>query len=236
MTQLALFPPTRTPSPLMVRDLPLRERPEYRLEHTGAAALSDAELVQLVGRFKQADSAHRLLVNAESLGRLAQMSVDELIALPEVGPTSAAALLAALELGRRLLAAHDGDRVTIRSPQDAADLLLPQMQHLEQEHLVTLILNTRNQVLKVHTVYIGSVNTAMVRVSELFREAIRRNAPALIVAHNHPSGDPNPSPEDVAVTRQMVAAGKLMDIEVLDHLVVGRNRWASLKERRLGFE
>ena len=133
------------------------------------------------------------------------------------------------------MAATDDEPPQIRTPNQAAAILLPQMADLEQEHLVTLILNTRNRLLKLHTVYVGSLNTSLVRVGEIFREAIRRNAAAILVAHNHPSGDPSPSPEDVAITRNIVQAGKLVDIEVLDHMVIGRGRWVSLKERGLGF-
>ena len=123
----------------------------------------------------------------------------------------------------------------MKSPQDAANLLMLEMGILEQEHLKTIMLDSKNHVLKMHTVYVGSVNTANVRVGELFREAIRLNSVAMIVAHNHPSGDPTPSPEDVAVTRRIVEAGQLLNVEVLDHLVIGQQRWVSLKERGLGF-
>jgi DNA repair protein RadC len=106
---------------------------------------------------------------------------------------------------------------------------------LEQEQLRVVLLDTRNRVLAVTTVYVGSLNTSVVRISELFREAIRRNAAAVIIVHNHPSGDPTPSPEDVALTRNVIAAGQLLDIEVLDHLVIGQQRFVSLKERGLAF-
>jgi DNA repair protein RadC len=188
-----------------------------------------------VGRFQYLETASRILADAESLAGLARMSVAELAEMPEVGPATAGAIRAALELGRRLMGESIGEAPQIRSPSDAATLLLPEMQTLEQEHLVTIILDTRNRLLTIHTIYIGSLNTSVVRVGELFREAIRRNAAAILVAHNHPSGDPAPSPEDVAVTRQIVEAGKLMDIDVLDHLVIGRGRFVSLKERGLGF-
>jgi DNA repair protein RadC len=112
---------------------------------------------------------------------------------------------------------------------------MAEMAHLEQEHLRVLYLDTRNRLIGSETVYIGSLNAAHIRVSEVFREATRCNCAAIIVAHNHPSGDPTPSPEDVEVTRQLVAAGDLLDIELLDHLIIGRQRFVSLRERGLGF-
>src|SRR5512132_2495558 len=126
-------------------------------------------------------------------------------------------------------------RRQVKSPTDIADLHLLEMSHLDQEHLRTVLLDTKNRVQVISTVYIGSLNASMVRVGELFKEAIRRNSAALIVVHNHPSGDPTPSPEDVLVTREIIAAGKLLDIDVLDHLVIGHGRFVSLRERGLGF-
>lgn len=125
-------------------------------------------------------------------------------------------------------------RTQITTPSDVAALLLVEMGQLEQLRVV--LLNTKNHVLGIETIYIGTINSSAVRICEVFRSAIRRNAAAVIVAHNHPSGDPTPSPEDVAVTRQLVTAGRLLDLEVLDHLVIGQGRWASLRERGLGFE
>ena len=123
----------------------------------------------------------------------------------------------------------------IHSPEDAANLVMHRMSALEQEELHVILLDTRNRVMGVDQVYRGSVNSSQVHVGELFKTAIRRNIPAVIVVHNHPSGDPEPSPDDVAVTRAFVEAGKLLDIKVLDHLVIGNGRFVSLKERRLGF-
>jgi len=134
-----------------------------------------------------------------------------------------------------LLIAGVDERPQIKSPADVANLLLLEMGHLDQEHLRTVLLDTKNRVQQIATIYIGSVNSAQVRIGEIFRDAIRRNSAALIVAHNHPSGDPTPSPEDILVTRQIVEAGKLLDIDVLDHLILGNNRYVSLKERGLGF-
>jgi DNA repair protein RadC len=133
------------------------------------------------------------------------------------------------------LLAQPDQRPQITSPADVANLLLVEMSHLEQEHLRVVLLTTKNYVLKIPTIYIGSINSSTVRIGEVFKEALRQNAAALIVVHNHPSGDPTPSPEDVVVTRQLVEAGRLLGVDVLDHLIIGQGRWVSLRERRLGF-
>jgi DNA repair protein RadC len=179
--------------------------------------------------------AQRLLVKFGGLGGLARASTSELCAEKGLGEAKVAQLKAAFELGRRLLVESPDERPTITSPADAANLLLGEMGLLEQESMRVILLDTRNRVQAIQTVYQGSLNTTMVRVSELFREAVRANCAAIIVAHNHPSGDPSPSPEDVAITKDIVAAGKLLNIDVLDHLVIGRQRFVSLKERGLGF-
>ncbi|WP_370650234.1 RadC family protein [Oscillochloris sp. ZM17-4] len=157
--------------------------------------------------------------------------------LEQLGLTKrkAAILAAAIEISRRSMIAGIDQRPQITSPADAATLLMVEMGHLDQEHLRTVLLDTKNRVMAMPTIYIGSVNTAAIRVGEVFKEAIRRNATALIVVHNHPSGDPTPSPEDILVTRQIVEAGKLLDCDVLDHLVIGRGRYTSMRERGLGF-
>jgi DNA repair protein RadC len=152
-----------------------------------------------------------------------------------VGPAKAAQIKAAIELGRRLLVESPEDRPAIHSPGDAAGLLLFEMSALEQEELRIILLDVRNRVVDITTLYRGSVSSSQVRVGELFKTAVRRNASSIIVVHNHPSGDPAPSPDDVSLTRGIVQAGKLLDIDVLDHLVIGQGRWVSLKERGLGF-
>ena len=144
--------------------------------------------------------------------------------------------MAALELGRRLMVASPEERPVVRSPADAANLLMMEMSLLQQEHLRLILLDTKNRVLGTPTVYIGSLNMSVLRVGEVFREVIRQNCAAVIVVHNHPSGDPTPSPEDVAVTKRIVNAGQLLDVEVLDHLVIGQQRYVSMKERGLGFQ
>ena len=218
-------------------ELPNAEKPVNRLIHYGAGALATDELLACV--FGQnghgyADAQH-LLSAFDGLPGLAQATIIELQTHPGIGPARAAQVKAALELGRRLLVAAPHERPLVRQPADAANLLMAEMSLLSQEHLRIVLLDTRNRVIAIPTVYIGSLNAASVRVGEVFREAIRANVAAIIIVHNHPSGDPTPSPEDVQVTRQIVEAGSLLNIDVLDHLVIGRQRFVSMKERGLGF-
>jgi DNA repair protein RadC len=152
-----------------------------------------------------------------------------------IGQAKASQIKAAIELGNRLTLVAPEERPSVNSPADAAALVSYEMSALEQEELRVMLLDTRNRVDKIDTVYRGSLNSSQIRVGELFKTAIRRAAAAVIVVHNHPSGDPAPSPDDIAVTRAIVQAGKLLDVEVLDHLIIGQGRYVSLKERGLGF-
>jgi len=226
--------PRRYPT---LRELPESERPVHRMNCYGPAALSTTELLAiLAGTPHQLQDAANLMAAFEGIEGVARANMSELQQQPGIGASTAARIKAAFELGRRLIVERPADRCQIRTPADAANLLMPEMGLLEQEHMRTILLDTKNRVIAIPTIYVGSVNTTMIRVAELFREAIRRNCPSLIAVHNHPSGDPTPSPEDVAVTRQIVEAGKLMDVEVLDHVIIGgTTRFVSLKERGLGF-
>ena len=224
-----------------IKELPTSERPRERLLEYGVGALSTAELLAIILRTGTRDEnvillAHRLLARFGNLAGLVQANTREMTAERGLGPAKVAQLKAALELGRRMLVESPDERPQIRAPADAANLVMTEMGVLEQEQLRVILLDTKNRVLDTPTIYKGSLNTSLIRVGELFREAIRANCASLIVIHNHPSGDPTPSPEDVAVTRQIVEAGELVDIEVLDHLIIGRQRFVSLKERGLGFE
>lgn len=230
----------RTTSPT-IKDLPAQERPRERLARSGETALSTTELLAIilrtgVGGESALAMARRLLSKYDGLTGLARASFSELRAERGLGNAKTAQLKAALELGRRMLLATPEERLIIRSPSDVAQLLTAEMAHLEQEHFRVLYLDTRNRLLGSDTVYIGSLNASHIRVAEIFRDAIKRNCAAVIVAHNHPSGDPSPSREDVAVTRQILAAGNLLGIELLDHLVIGQQRFVSLRERGLGFD
>jgi len=225
----------------MLRDIPEHDRPRERLIKVGAKAVSTAELLAIIMRTGVGGEnvlrlAERLLAHFGSLLGLSRASVAELTAVKGIGPAKAVEIQAALEIGRRLVASSPEERPRVVSPSDAANLLMSDMMFLEQEHLKLILLDTRNKVLSTPTIYIGSLNTSVIRIGELFRAAIKENAAALIVAHNHPSGDPSPSPEDISVTRQVVQAGKLLDVDILDHIIIGHQRFVSLKERGLGFE
>lgn len=223
-----------------LKNLDKQDLPRERLQRLGASALKTQELIAIILRTgtrgeNVLNLAERLLRDHGGLSGLARAPYKELTRVKGMGNTKAIELQAVFELGRRLATAAPDDKPVVKSPADAANLL-SDMNVMEQEVMRTLLLDTKNRVLAIKTVYTGSVNTTVIRVAELFKEAIRQNCAAIIVAHNHPSGDPSPSPEDVAVTRELVQAGKLLDIDVLDHLVIGAGqKFVSLKERGLGF-
>ncbi len=241
MQQLALFEestPGAAQSARVLREIPTREQPRARLEYAGAGALSLMELLALVLDCKTDPLLPaRLLAEFTTLDELARADSADWARVSGVTPLRAARLAAALELHKRFGASGSPDRVRIKSPADAAAVLAPEMSVLAHEEMRVLILNTKNDVIGPPlTIYRGSVHTTVVRTSELFRAATQRNATAIVLAHNHPTGDPEPSPEDVATTREIVQAGKILDIDVLDHLVIGAGqRFVSLKERGLGF-
>jgi DNA repair protein RadC len=222
--------------PTMIRELPIEERPVSRLHNRGAHVLSNAELLAAIIQTPVAlHTANVLLARFGGLFGLARANTNELLDVDGLGPAKVAQIKAAFELGRRVLVASPVDRQQVRSSADAANLMMMEMMTLEQEHIRLVLLDSKHYVLATPTMYVGSLNTSVIRVGELFREAIRQNCAAVIVVHNHPSGDPTPSPEDVAVTELITQAGHLLDIDVLDHLIIGQQRYVSLKERGLGF-
>jgi DNA repair protein RadC len=224
----------------LLKVLARNDLPRERLRDLGATALKTEELVAIILRTGTHGEnvlhlAERLLAECGGLAGLASKPLGELTRIKGVGWAKATELAAVFELGRRLAVTAPSDRPIVKSPEDAANLLAD-MRMLEQEVMRTILLDTKNRVLSIRSIYSGSLNTTVIRVAELFKEAIRYNSAALIVAHNHPSGDPTPSPEDVAVTREIVQAGKTLDIDVLDHLVLGAGRqYVSLKEKGLGW-
>jgi DNA repair protein RadC len=228
------------PSTYRITDLHDNERPRERLQNLGPQALSNAELIAILLRVgvpgeNAVQVGQRLLQKFGGIAGIHRAPFDELIDQHGIGEAKAAQIKAAIELGRRLTLESPQERPAINSPADAAALIQYEMQALEQEHLRVMLLDRRNRVQEIVDLYRGSVSSSQILVGEIFREAVRKNASAIIVAHNHPSGDPTPSPDDVAVTRAILQAGKLLDIDVLDHLVIGQGSWVSLKERGLGF-
>lgn len=220
-----------------LKDCPLTEQPVERLYRVGAASLSQRELIAvLVGGAHQIGVAVAVQHRFKSLTGIKRATMFELQQIPYLGRSGAARLKAAFELGKQFFIEGDVRRPQIRTPADAANLVMMEMKLLEREQLRLILLDTKNRVLEIPTIYVGNLNTSIIRVGELFTFALRANAASMVVVHNHPSGDPAPSPEDVRVTENIVKAGKLLDIDVMDHIVIGNNSFVSLKERGLGFK
>lgn len=198
---------------------------DKKLARLGAAELGDADLLAiLLGGPDGATAAAAVL--ADGLAGLALAGPHD---LPPMTPRRMGRLVAAIELGRRVASAWPAEGWRIRAPADLAERLVPAMGHLEREELRSVLLNTKNTVTGMVTVYRGNLAGSSVRIGEVFREAVRRQSAAMVVAHNHPSGDPSPSAEDLRITRELADAGRLLDIELLDHLVIGHGRWVSLR-------
>jgi DNA repair protein RadC len=218
-----------------LKSLPLREQPAYRVNQDVTACNLTELLAALIGGQRQIEISQALLARFDGdIRRLYLAHPSELAKVKGISHATAARIKAALNLGLRLNIPAE-ERPMINSPADAAALVQYEMGLLEKEHLRVLLLDRRNRVQDIEEIYQGSVNSSQVRVGEIFRAAVGRLASAIVIVHNHPSGDPTPSPDDVAVTRAIVQGGKLLDVEVLDHLVIGQGRWVSLKERGLGF-
>lgn len=219
-----------------VRDMPTEERPRERLLYYGPQSLSTSQLLAIIlrtgtTRDNVIELASKLLTKYGGLGGLMRAELSELSQEYGLGLAKSAQLKAALELGRRLGMLQPDEKYKIGSPLDAANLVMAEMTYLDHEQMRILVLDSKNQVVENSHRYSGTVNSSVLRISEVFRPAITRNCPGVIVCHNHPSGDPTPSKEDLMVTEQLVEAGKLLDIELLDHIIIGDHRFVSVKER-----
>ncbi len=216
-----------------IKDLPLEERPRERLWAIGAHNLSDVELVAILlgsgSRSLTALELARQLLGEQGLRMLVESSVLDLAHEPGIGMAKACTLKSAAEIARRLNSSSQ-KRALIKSPSDVGQMLMEEMRYLDREHFRVIMLNTKNQVLGVEPVAVGSLNAAIVHPREIFKLPVKRSAAAVILVHNHPSGDPTPSREDVEVTQRLVEVGKLLGIEVLDHIVIGDNCYLSLRE------
>ncbi len=223
-------------TPLMIRDYPAHERPRERMLNEGPEALSNQELLAILlrtGTKKESvlHLANRIVQHFEGLRMLKNATIGELKEINGIGDVKAVELIAAIELGRRISRLQFDERYAIRSPEDGANYLMDELRFLEQEHFVCLYLNTKNQVIHKKTIFIGSLNSSIVHPREVFKEGIRRSAASLICFHNHPSGDPSPSSEDIDVTKRLVECGKILGIEMLDHIIIGDRKYVSLKEK-----
>lgn len=221
---------------LKIRDVHEADRPRERLIRQGSQSLSNQELLAILLRTGTKEESvlalsNRVLMNFEKLHALKHATLEEITSIKGIGDAKAAQLLAAIELGRRLAQKEIDSRYTIRSPEDAAAFLMPEMSALNQEHFVVLFLNVKNQILHKQTIFIGSLNASIVHPREIFREAVKRSAASIICAHNHPSGNASPSPEDIEVTARLHEAGLIIGIELLDHVIIGDHQFISMKEK-----
>ena len=221
---------------IMIRDFPQDERPRERLITDGPESLSNHELLAILLRTGTKDESvlqlsNRLINKFDGLRLLKDASIEEITSIKGIGIAKAVQIMASAELGRRIGRLQYEDRYVIRSPEDAAKYVMDDMRFLAQEHFVCLYLNTKNQILQRQTIFIGSLNASIVHPREIFKEAFRRSAASIICLHNHPSGDPTPSREDIEVTKRLAECGKIIGIEVLDHLIIGEQKFVSLKEK-----
>ena len=223
-----------------MRDMPMRDRPRERLKEQGAESLTNAELMAILIRtgLKGENAlamATRILAKYDGLQGMSRIGYPELISERGLSHAKACQIMAGIELGKRVASVRNDDQASIETPEDIANLVMAEMNGLEREHLRIILLNTKNRVVLIHNLYVGSVNAALVRPAEVFAEAVRWTCPAIAIVHNHPSGDPHPSDEDVAMTRQLIEAGKVLDIEVVDHVIIGRQTYLSMREKGFAF-
>lgn len=220
-----------------LKEYPVDLKPRERLKKLGTEALSDSELVALLlctgtPQKTAIEVAQQVLLACpgQNLQGLSQLNLSQLCHFPGLGLAKATRVMAAVEMGRRLAAAPESARVGILQPADVAAMLQPRYGHKAQEHFIVLILNTKNQVVAQSVVTIGLLNTTLIHPRELFQVAISHHAHAVIIAHNHPSGDPAPSTDDVNLTTRLIECGELLGIPVLDHVIFGPNHYLSLRE------
>jgi DNA repair protein RadC len=221
-----------------IKDIPEQERPRERLEKFGPEVLSNAELLAIILRTgTRSDSAlnlaNRLLSSESGVKYLYESSFEELKSLKGIGTAKASQIKAALELGRRLKSYRGNDSIFIRTPGDAAELVMEDMRYLKKECLKAIMLNIKNMVTCIRDISIGSINSSIVHPREIFVEAIKVSSASIIICHNHPSGDPTPSQEDISVTRRIFEAGKIIGIDLIDHVIIGDGKYVSLKEKNV---
>lgn len=212
------------------------ERPREKLINFGVNSLSNAELLAILIRtgtkeISAIDLSQKILSEREDgLRYLADCTIDELSHLKGIGKTKACQIIAAVELGKRLSMSTSKARLNIKSPRDVANIFMEEMRYYKKEYFKSILLNTKNEIIATEDISIGSLNSSLVHPREVFVGAIRKSASSIILMHNHPSGNPNPSNEDMKITKRLIEAGKIIGIEVLDHIIIGDGQFISLKE------
>ena len=222
-----------------IKDLPLNERPREKLQKYGVSSLSNAELIAVIirtgyGEDTALDLANRILsMDKSGISFLSNVEIEELTSIRGVGLCKAAQIQAAIELGKRISANSGEEKIKVDSPLVVVDLLMEEMRYLKKEHFKTIILDTKNQIISIENTSVGNLNASIVHPREVFNIAIRRSANAVILVHNHPSGDPTPSTEDINITHRLIEAGNIIGIKVLDHIIIGDNKYISFKQRNI---
>lgn len=222
-----------------IKDLPISERPREKMYSQGVHALSNAELLAvIIGSGSKGDTAidlaRRILsLDNRGIALLSDVSLEELIELKGIGLSKACQVLAAIEIGKRLNKVGPYDKVRITNPSIVADILMDEMRYLNKEYFKIAILDTKNQILSIENISVGTLNASIVHPRDVFKVAIKRNANSIILIHNHPSGDTKPSGEDISITNRLIDAGNLLGIRVLDHIIIGDNTFLSFKEKNL---
>lgn len=220
-----------------IKDLPEDERPREKLYKYGSKALSNTELLAIIIRTGNRENtaielSQKLLAGKkEGISFLTDTSLQEIMKVKGIGECKAAQVLAAVELGKRVMLSTHKDKTKITSPTDIVDLLMLDMTHLKKEHFKIVMLDTKNQVIGIEDISVGSLNSSIVHPREVFKEAIAKSSASIILVHNHPSGDPTPSKEDIAITRRLIEGGDILGVKVLDHIIIGNNKYISLKEK-----
>lgn len=222
-----------------IKDMPLNERPREKLYKYGAKSLSNAELIAVIIRTGSRNDtaielAQRLIsIDKRGIGFLSDASFEELTSVKGIGKCKAAQIISAIELGKRIAAQGGEDKIKVTSPLDISGLIMEEMRYLKREHFRIAILDTKNHIITIEEISIGNLNSSIVHPREVFNVAIKRTANSIILIHNHPSGDPTPSREDINITNRLIEAGNIIGIKVLDHIIIGDNKYLSFRERNI---
>lgn len=222
-----------------IKDLPLSERPREKLKECGVESLSNAELIAIIIRtgyknYSALDLANKVLaIDPSGIKNLASISLEELKRIKGIGSCKAAQIIAAVELGKRISTFRESPKTRITSPNIVVNMFMEEMRYFKREHFRILNLDTKNQIISIEEISIGNLNTSIVHPREVFNRAIRRSANTIMLLHNHPSGDPTPSQQDINVTMRLIEAGRIIGIDVLDHIILGDNSYISMKQERL---